>query len=507
MATKVLFVVTSLLSATGIVATRTVAKPTPAQLAFQDQELSMFMHFGLCTFAACEHNDGNPAAHPPSLFNPSNLDTDQWARAAVAMGAKEICLTAFHEGGFALWPSKVTNYSVAASPWKQGKGDVIKSFVDSCRRHDIKPCFYLAPPHNGYLLRQKPPPDVYMAQISKILTELLTNYGPIHRLWFDHWCTARPDGPYAHGNSNNGTQYFHWVNLIRSLSRSTLVLPGPDGTLADVGEINPGVYPLWNSVDVPTAPAGQQFMCNPNPGCTPCAKGPGKPQWLPVESDGTIQGCPLCSQHQWFWAGPPKKPPKDGLRVLTARELWDKYLRTVGRGINMIMNVPPNQTGQIAEEFLRPISAFGAAINATFFSPNRTVLEARNVTLTCGSSVGVGSSNSVVLNFSRLERPALFDTLVSMEDLTEGQQIAEYALDMFVKGQQSGTSWQTVPCEGKTVGHKVVDIMAFPVPTTPVPSSVEAVRFTCLASGVGGAAQAPVRLRRFAAVLAQPPSE
>ena len=108
------------------------------------------------------------------------------------------------------------------------------------------------------------------------------------------------------------------------------MLPGPDGTLADVGEINPGVYPLWNSVDIPTVPASTQFMCNPNPGCEPCSKGPGKPIWMPVESDGTIQGCPLCPSHQWFWAGAPKKPPKMGLRTLTARELWAKYMRTVG---------------------------------------------------------------------------------------------------------------------------------------------------------------------------------
>ena len=147
------------------------AVPTAAQLSFQDQELSMFMHFGICTFAACEHNTGDVTRYPPTLFNPTSLDTDQWARSAAAMGAKEICLSVAHEGGFALWPSTVlASYSVRASPWRSGKGDVVKDFVASCRSHGIKPCFYLAPPANGYLLRQNSSADLYMQQITEMLT-------------------------------------------------------------------------------------------------------------------------------------------------------------------------------------------------------------------------------------------------------------------------------------------------------------------------------------------------
>ena len=131
----------------------------------------MFIHFGICTFTACEHNTGDVTRFPPSLFNPTSLDTDQWARSAVAMGAKEICLSVAHEGGFALWPSSVlADYSVRASPWRSGKGDVVKDFVASCRRYNIKPCFYLAPPANGYLLKQNSSADVYMRQITEMLT-------------------------------------------------------------------------------------------------------------------------------------------------------------------------------------------------------------------------------------------------------------------------------------------------------------------------------------------------
>ena len=96
------------------------------------------------------------------------------------MGAKEICLTVTHEGGFALWPSNFTNYSVAHSHWRSGGGDVVAEFVASCRRHDILPCFYMAPPHMGNLMLEGLSPDEYMARVNGMLSELLTNYGTIH---------------------------------------------------------------------------------------------------------------------------------------------------------------------------------------------------------------------------------------------------------------------------------------------------------------------------------------
>lgn len=436
----------------------------------------MFLHFGICTFSTCDHNPGLPA----SLFNPAELDTDEWAATAIALGAKEMCITAHHEGGFALWPSNFTNYSVAAAPWRAGGGDVLAEFVESCHKFGLRPCFYMSPPANGHFHKEGYDPDRYFAAENGMLTELLTNYGPIHRLWWDHWC----DGHY------NATHYAGWIATARRLAPGTLLLPGPDGSLADVGETSPGVYPLWNSVHIPNGEP--DFQCNPNPACPPCVKAPDGEFFRPVESDGTIQGCPLCRSHSWFWDF-----PNGPARILTAGELWGKYLNTVGRGANLIVNVPPDARGRIDAKMRVVADAFGHARNASLAVP---VLQTSAVTLRCDGSAAA----SVVLNFSApAAGPREFDALVSMEDLTRGQRVAAYTLDAYVVGQQTGTEWQALPAHGRTVGHRVIDLLPAPIPTVPIPDAVQAVRFTCLsaAPGAGGVAY----LHSFAAHLMRPP--
>ena len=122
----------------------------------------------------------NPKCIPASAFNPTNLSTDQWVQTAVAFGAKEICLTAHHEGGFCLWDTKFTNYSVMHSPY--GK-DVVKQFVASCKKYGIKPCYYMGPNANGYLTNELKysAEDFVRAQLG-MLKELLTNYGTVRHI-------------------------------------------------------------------------------------------------------------------------------------------------------------------------------------------------------------------------------------------------------------------------------------------------------------------------------------
>ena len=166
--------------------------PSEGQLYVQDLGLSQFMHFSVNPFSEhTQHNCVNgtgvdaPPCLPAALFNPTNLSTDQWVETAVAFGAKEICLTAHHEGGFALWDTAYTNYSVMHSPY--GK-DVVAQFVKSCAKHNVKPCYYFPPNANGWLMTHNASREEFERVQMGQMAELLTKYDPPpSRLWWDHY--------------------------------------------------------------------------------------------------------------------------------------------------------------------------------------------------------------------------------------------------------------------------------------------------------------------------------
>jgi hypothetical protein len=204
--------------------------PTGNQLVYGDREVSMFIHFSMCTFApngGCEQ-DTACRSNPPSLFNPTALNTTQWLATAKAMGAKEVCLTAHHTGGFALFQSNSTSYGIKESPFKGGKGDIVKEFTDSCRQFGISPCLYFINAWDCY--ESGDSPALYLARQLGMLTELLDGrYGTIDRLWFDQYgFSSRP------GQSPATLFPAAWGNVtahVKATSPRTMMLPGPDGTV------------------------------------------------------------------------------------------------------------------------------------------------------------------------------------------------------------------------------------------------------------------------------------
>ena len=187
----------------------TVPLPNARQLDFMELETIQFMHFGLPTFwdppkdylygpnptyhdcstTTIDHSNQTAGYYPclnPDVFQPTDLDPENWMKSSAAMGMKEICLTAHHEGGFALWPSNFTTYSVAASSWRGGKGDVLREFVDAANKWGIKICYYLNVQNDGYMVKVANFTGAeFMRRQVGMLHEVLTEYGPVNRFWFD----------------------------------------------------------------------------------------------------------------------------------------------------------------------------------------------------------------------------------------------------------------------------------------------------------------------------------
>lgn len=412
--------------------------PTPEQLSYQRKEVSMFMHFSMCTFAGCEQ-DTACRKNPPSLFAPTALNTTQWVATAAALGAKEICLTAHHTGGFALFQSEHTNYSVRQSPYRGGRGDIVAEFTASCRAFGISPCLYFIPHWDCW--ESQDAPDVYLDRQLGMLTELMnrSRYGKIDRFWFDQWSFSSNGGQSPSGVFPDAYQKI--ADHVHATSPGTLMLPGPDGCI-NPGEGGGGEYPVINYVDNAGACS---YHYSPSPG--------GK-YYVPWESDLSIQN----PGDAWFW--------HKGHVYNTGAELFAKYLATVGRGSHFILNVPPNTTGIIPDEFVRAVTEVGDAVRRSFG------VHAGSTAAAAGGACG---ALTVVVAAT-----GPFDAVMMQEELSKGQQVLGYTLELQDRDTNAWTAVKLDPKQaGQTVGQKSIAVL--PGGT----SNARAVRFKCT-KAIGG---------------------
>jgi alpha-L-fucosidase len=180
-------------------------RPTPQQRAWQEAELTMFLHFGMNTFTDREWGDGS---EDPKRFDPPELDARQWVRVAQEAGFRYLILTAKHHDGFCLWPTRTTEHSVRNSPWRDGKGDVVREFADACRAAGLKMGLYLSPWDRHERTYGDSP--AYNRFYVRQLTELLTDYGEVAEVWFDG---ANGEGP------NGKRQEYDWQGFYRTIRR------------------------------------------------------------------------------------------------------------------------------------------------------------------------------------------------------------------------------------------------------------------------------------------------
>ncbi len=296
--------------------------PSPAQVAWQTRELAAFLHFGMNTFTDREQGDGSES---PALFNPTAFDARQWITALRNAGVREALLSVKHHDGFCLWPTKCTTYSVAASPFEGGRGDVVRQFVDAAREGNVRVAFALSP-----LDRHDPSygTPAYLSVFECQLTELLTNYGAVDEIWL--WqAPGRPE--------------FDWAeirDLVRSLQPEALV---ELANLAPTAVNDVRSMGLSAPPGTPAAPTDQSSVQAPG----------GATVYIPAEAVYSIRP-------GWFWHA-----AEDG-QVKTVDDLVGLYLDTVGRNSLLRLNVPPDTRGLLADPDVAALNQLGPAIAALY---------------------------------------------------------------------------------------------------------------------------------------------
>lgn len=395
--------------------------PTPQQLEWQRMELTAFLHFGVNTFTGREWGDGT---EDPAIFNPTSLDCEQWVRTLKESGFKMAIITAKHHDGFCLWPTKTTRHSVASSSWKGGKGDVVRELRDACKKYGIKFGVYFSPwDRNASCYGDSP---AYNQFFIEQLTELLTNYGEVHEVWFDG---ANGEGP------NGKKQIYDWDAILKTIRRlqpkAVTAIMGDDvrwvGNEKGIGRetewsataLTPGIYPR----------SGEQ---NKELGIFGKAKDLGGRDivaratelfWYPSEVDVSIRP-------GWFYHADQDK------QVKSLNHLTDIYFKSVGYNSVLLLNIPPDLRGLINENDVQRLKEFSSYLKKTF---------ARNYVLK-GNEAWHGTSGTV--RQYDIQKEALVNAFMIQEDISKGQRVESFLVEAYKDG-----SWIHM-AEGTTVGYK-----------------------------------------------------
>jgi len=384
--------------------------PTPLQLAWQDMEVGMFFHFDMRTYQpGWRFKDWTlPDAN---LYNPTKLDTDQWISAAKAIGAKYAVFVARHASGFLQWQSDCYPYGVRQTTWRDGKGDVVQEFVDSCHKSGILPGLYATVASNGYwevsrgLVNRGEGGDPerqsnYARNCERMLAELWSRYGPLAEIWFDGGALSREEG---------GPDL---IPLLKKYQPNAIVFQGPAASIRYVGnERGMADYPCWATVpSIEAAQTDKEMLDRGDPNGN---------VWLPAECDTTVR------DRNWFW----KPDGEEALRTLD--ELMDVYYKSVGRNCNLLLNANPDPDGLVPQADFQRYVEFGREIRRRFSVPLAETS---------------GTGNLVEL---ALKRPATIDHVTIMEDIACGERVRAYQIE----GLVPGNTWKQL-CEGISIGHK-----------------------------------------------------
>ena len=395
--------------------------PTPQQLEWQQMEFTAFLHFGMNTFTGNEWGHGTDS---PELFNPSELDCEQWVKALKEGGFKMALLTAKHHDGFCLWPTATTEYSVKNSPWKDGKGDVVRELRDACEKYGMKFGVYLSPwDRNAVSYGDSP---AYNKFFIEQLTELLTNYGEVHEVWFDGACGEGPNGK---------KQEYDWTAIlakIRELQPKAVTAIMGDDVRWVGNEGGLGRETEWSATVIAPGSYTHKKEANKVLGLEEMSKDLGSRElvakaqeayWYPSEVDVSIRP-------GWFYHA------EQDEQVRSLANLVNIYYRSVGCNSVLLLNIPPDRRGLIHEVDVQRIKELSDYIGKTFATNY-----VENGAQMWKAEVGQSKEYSV-------KPGAMVNTFLIQEDIAQGQRVEDFLVEVYSNG-----AWQYAT-EGTTVGYK-----------------------------------------------------
>ena len=349
---------------------------------------------------------------PVEIFNPQQLDTDQWIQAAKAAGATYAVLTAKHVTGFTLFPDPDYDYAIDKTPYKGGKGDIVKEFVESCHKFGLKPGLYYSCEANSYLnihrgsgnMPAYPSKewDYFKELVTRHLTHLWSQYGDLFEIWFD-------GGLLEHGPD--------YAGLLKKYQPNAVTFQGPDTHLHRIrwvgNERGVAPYPCWATIFSTEAYDGTQEIGDKNKG------DPDGPYWVPAEVDVPLR------YMQWFWL-----PNQDGLAA-SPGYIMKWYYESVGRNGNLLLGLVIDDRGLVPDADVAILNEFGTALKERFQAPINQI-----------------SGEGPVIEMGR-DEPFEFNTVELQENVTEGHRVREF----YIEVSKNGTDWVSI-LKGSAIGHR-----------------------------------------------------
>lgn len=396
-------------------------KPSPQQVAWQDRAFGVLVHFGTNTFLDREWGDGQAT---PTVFNPDRVDPGQWARAAKAAGANYMVLVAKHHDGFALWPTKESDYSVKSSPWLDGKGDLVRMTAAAIKKEGMGLGIYLSPwdRHEPRYADSKAYDKFYATQ----LVELASGYGPLVEWWLD-----------GAGSAGHVYDFERYVAELRTYQPNAMVFA--DTALFEYGDIR------WVGNEIGVIEGENWNVIDRH----------GKLRWRPVEVDTPLH------KDFWFW----NSRPEFATSLKTVAELMQNYEDSVGRGGQLVLGIAPDRHGLLPEADVKRLAEFGDALQQRY--GDAANVAARHAKTDARSAAALDNDPSTCWTATEANRgvlevdfgkPATIDRALTMERLEDGQHVRSYAIEAW-----DGSRWVPL-AKAQAVGHMKID--KFPPVTT-----------------------------------------